>query len=83
MRKPDNKLSAVGLVRRIAREKHIKIGNNPEYIKYILWEHTGYPMFFQSDNPTLELRQQIEKFLDSCISGKAESTKPKEAWFCC
>ena len=39
-------------------------GASDEYIEYILWGHTGYPSFWESEDTEACLRKQLEAFKD-------------------
>jgi len=34
-----------------------------DFVDYILWEHTGYPSFWKTDDVEACLREQLEEFL--------------------
>jgi len=47
------------LVRSVASEHGQSVSNDEAY--YILWEHTGFPSFWESD-PELDCRRQVHEY---------------------
>jgi hypothetical protein len=46
----------------VARE--VFPGKPDEYLDYVLWEHTGFPAFWRTDDPIAECRSQMERYRD-------------------
>lgn len=58
-----------GIVRSVAREFGYDLNN--DQINNILWEQTGYPGFWKTDDPLTEIREQVREFFEGDIYGWA------------
>lgn len=38
-----------------------------DYIGYLIWNHTGYPNFFRTDDPLEEMRQSLIEYRDCVV----------------
>ena len=41
-------------------------------VEYILWEHTGFPGFWDGRDPEACLRRQVNEFFDECDKYRAQ-----------
>lgn len=48
-----------------------------EFLEYLIWNETGYPSFWQSNNPASEMLRQLQHYKDQYDQGLvAEEYEP-------
>ena len=61
----------------------------PDYdrcgLEYVIWEHTGYPSFWATDDIEAEFRRQLEFYRDTieCPACDGWGTDPRRKCYCC
>ena len=51
-------ITIMGFARRIAHEEGVKPATN-SLLEFVVWGHTGYPAFWQTDDPIKEFEEQL------------------------
>ncbi len=67
-------LTTVALARQIAHSEGIKPVRN-DALDYAIWERTGYPIFWETDDPMKEFEKQLRTEFRTWRKDKSEDGK--------